>query len=112
MKYKIEPTEPFPVSIGVNYVIDLPYKEWGAVANVRLSNDDPFRNRNLRFLKAGDFLMLPNGSWLEVAKDKDDAWGAEGTLYGILKKLDLSDEVIDDKRKEGLVYKTCVSYIR
>ena len=104
-KYSIEPTEPFEVDQGRNYIIDLPIGEWGKVAVVKSYNH----------LKNGDMLRLPNGSWLEVTIDKDACFGYDGKLFGLVRLLTQSeklDEEIRVKIGDGLVYQVGATYIR
>ena len=89
-----------------NYIIDLPLDErWSDTVTVRCDN----------YLKDRDMLRLPSGSWLEITQDTRDCFGSDSLQFGRLEVLIQTDEIdrdIDDKRKEGRVYKTEATYIR
>ena len=75
-KYALRPHSRFPVSEGINYVIDLPeMEEVDTVVVVQLSWGR---------LEEKDMIRLPSGSWLEVSLDKDCCFGYDGRNYAIL----------------------------
>lgn len=90
------------------YVIDLPFGEWGNTAVV---------NARERQLQTGDLLKLPNDSWLEVAIGEDCFGGGGAWLYGTLEYLYLpsdysTDKQIWEEREAGKIHPTIASYLR
>ncbi|MFZ5955470.1 MAG: hypothetical protein ACOYT4_03515 [Nanoarchaeota archaeon] len=104
VKYLVKWTKPFPVSEGINYIIDLPEGQLDKTAVVR----------SKCYLNDGDMLRLPNNLWLEVSKDKDRCFGYSGTIFGKLEILESAEDIekkLQDERLVGHVYPTLATYI-